>query len=110
MTPTQWFVLGTLASVSLAGAAQPVIAGHNPLDPDATVAGVNYQSAFANFHRNSGEQIPSPDKVWRYANDDLAKTALHGAHAMPTAEPPPAPAKAPSTDHSKHHTGAEKTK
>lgn len=110
MTPTQWFPFGVLASVSFAVAAQPMSAKHNPLDPNATVPVGSYQSAFATFQTHSGEQMHSPDIVWRNANDELARTTADGSHAIPAAAPPQPAVKAPLTDHSKHRTGAEKTK
>jgi hypothetical protein len=101
MTPLQWFAVGALASASFAALAAPAPA--HPLDGTATVPAPTYQSAFDTYRAASGEAQPSADKVWRSANDELAKSGAHDSHPVPEAvTPAPAP-KAPPADHSKHH-------
>jgi hypothetical protein len=105
MTPQQWFVFGALACASFVVHAQPAQARPNPVDANATVPLVSYRSAFDTYQRASSEEQPSPDKVWRQANEEVAKSGAHSGHAMPpqSSPVPPAAPKAPPTDHSKHH-------
>jgi hypothetical protein len=103
MTPKQWIAVGALASMSFVAAAQQAPDRPNPLDANAAVPAVSYKSAFDNYQRASSDQQPSADKVWRMANDDVAKTDAHMADATQEAVAAPPPAKAPPVDHSKHH-------
>jgi hypothetical protein len=103
MTRKHWVAVGALASMSFVAAAQQAPDRPNPLDANAAVPAASYQSAFDNYQRASRDEQPSADKVWRKANDEVAKTDLHLAHAAQEAVTAPAPAKAPPVDHSKHH-------
>lgn len=103
MTLKQWVAAGALASASFAVTAQPGSARLDPLDANATVPAVSYKSAFDTYQRTSREEQPSADKVWREANDQVAKSGAHSGHAMQEAAASPAAAKVPPTDNSKHH-------
>jgi hypothetical protein len=117
MTPSQFAAACVLASMSFAAAAQRVPIRPDPLDANAAVPTPAYQSVFDTFQKQSGDEQPSPDKGWRAANDEVARSEEHGGHGAPAAPvaPPaavapvtqrpiaPAPAKAPTSDHSKHH-------
>jgi hypothetical protein len=103
MTPKHWVAAGVLASASFAVTAQPVPDRPTPLDANATVPAASYKSAFDTYRRTSNEEQPSADKVWRQANDEVAKSVAHSGHATQEAAASAAPAKALPTDHSKHH-------
>jgi hypothetical protein len=120
MTPRQFAAACALASISFAAAAQRAPVRPDPLDANATVPALTYESVFDTFQKRSGDEQPSADKGWRAANDAVAQSEGHGSHGAPaatvapaTAVAPvapvaplpttPAPAKAPTSDHSKHH-------
>jgi hypothetical protein len=103
MTPKQWIALAALASMSFAAAAQQAPDRPNPLDANAAVPAARYQSAFAHYQRASSDQQPSADKVWRIANDAVAKPHAQTGHAIETADASSPPEKAPAVGHGKHH-------
>lgn len=103
----KWATVATMAALPFAALAQQVPQQPSPLDANATVPASTYESAFKDYVPvATGAQAP-PDKVWRAANDDIAKSDGHAGHVEPptTKAPPPAsaPAKAAPMDHSKHH-------
>jgi len=78
--------LGTLlAAMPIAQAQQPSRTP-DPADPAAPVPPIVYQSALAGYTPGPKE-APSPDKLWRSANDIVAGQPGHGAHAAPAPEP-----------------------
>jgi hypothetical protein len=101
MTLKQWVAVGALASASFAVTARPASDRPNPLDANATVPAGSYKSAFDNFQKLSSEDQPSADKVWRAANDEVAKPDAHGVQATEEAAATPAAAKALPMDHRK---------
>jgi hypothetical protein len=103
MTLKQWVAIGALASASLAAAAQPASAQPNPADASAAVPTLAYESVFDSYPQSSTDGQPSADKVWRKANDEVAKADAHGSHATAEGAASPSPAKAAPMDHSKHH-------
>jgi hypothetical protein len=103
MTLKQWVAIGALASASFAVTAQPAPNRPNPLDASATVPAASYKSAFDNFQKLPSNEQPSPDKLWRAANDEVAKSGAHSGHAAQEAAAAPAAAQATPVDHSKHH-------
>jgi hypothetical protein len=103
MSHKQWLAVGALASFSFAVTAQQVPDRPNPLDANATVPAPSYKSAFENFQKLPKDEQPSADKVWRTANDEVAKSDADSGQATADAPAPPAPAKTPPMDHSKHH-------
>jgi hypothetical protein len=98
MTLKQWFAVGALASMSFAVTAQRAPERPDPLDASAAVPAPVYKSAFENFQKESNDGQPSADKVWRAANDALARSDAHGEHAARDTA-----AKTPASDHGKHH-------
>jgi hypothetical protein len=103
MTPKQWSALAALASLACAVAAQQAPERPNPLDANAAVPAASYKSAFDNYQRTSSDQQPSADKVWRIANDEVAKPQAQTGHPIETAAASSLPEKAQAVDHSKHH-------
>lgn len=102
MTPNQWVATGVLASLPLALAAQQPSARPDPIDANAAVPAASYKSAFDNYQPASLDQQPSADKVWRIANEAVAKPDPHAGHAVQTADSSPPPKKQ-AVDHGKHH-------
>jgi hypothetical protein len=103
MTLKQWVAIGALASASLAAAAQPAPTQPNPLDASAAVPTLLYKSVFDSDPQAFPDEQPSADKVWRKANDEVAKADANGSHATAQGAASPSPATAPPMDHSKHH-------
>lgn len=76
----------------------------------APVNAAPYESAFKGF-RSSGDEQASPDKVWRTANDEMAKLGGHAGHMKSSESQPAASSGAGNAsakqgnavDHSKHH-------
>jgi hypothetical protein len=108
MTLKQWLAVGVLASLPFAATAQQAPQQPNPLDANATVPASTYESAFKNYQTAADEQA-SPDKAWRFANDEMAKLRGHVGHMkdeVPASSTSPAsstPAQAAPMDQSKHH-------
>jgi hypothetical protein len=100
-------VTGALLAASLNAQAQQSARPPNPLDPNAPVPALAYDSALRGHARPSADAAATPDKTWRRANDIVAGNAGHGdaasAEAAP-ASPPVAPAPAPAH----HHPGPAK--
>jgi hypothetical protein len=103
MRPKQWVAVGVLASMSFAVTAQQASERPNPLDANAAVPAATYKSAFDNYQRVSGEPQPSADKVWRMANDEVAKRRPHTGHGIEPTDAGPPPEKAQAFDHGIHH-------
>jgi hypothetical protein len=103
MTPKQWLAAGALALTSFAVAAQQARERPNPLDANAAVQAASYKSAFDNYQRTNSDQQPSADKVWRRANEEVAKPHADTGRATQTAAASSLPEKAPSVDHGNHH-------
>lgn len=99
MRPSQWIAVGAVASMPFAVAAQQ--ARPDPIDANATVPAAAYKSAFESYQRAGSEAQPSADKVWRKANEEVAKAGPHNGHAAPHV-PAPAPDKALAGEQSKH--------
>lgn len=81
--------------------AQPALTRADPLDPQAQVPALRYESAFAQFRR-IGDDKPV---AWRDANDAVARIGGWRVYAREAQQPDPAaaprpaatPARAPST-------------
>lgn len=108
MSTKQWLAVAAWAFMPFAVTAQEKQNLPNPLDADAPVAGVRYESAFKSFRSPSENQ--APDKVWRTANDEMGKLGGHmghmksrGAETSTSAGTGNAPAASGAADHSKHH-------
>lgn len=107
MKPTLWAAIGALLAAPLPALAQQ---SPNPADPAnpansrAAVPPPVYESAFARTSQSApGRDTPTPDKLWRAANDTVAGASVHGGHAGHAPAPAaPAPA-APASDHGTHH-------
>lgn len=96
--------VGVLASMPLFAIAQEALQQTNPVDPNAPVPASAYESAFKNYSPAKRDEQASPDKAWRAANDQVAKSDAHAGHsAEPVASVPATPAPASPVDHSKHH-------
>lgn len=105
-------MLGALLAAPLAALAQPSPRTPDPADPGAAVAPIVYESVFTRPAQAPQDAQPTPDKVWRAANEAVAGPAGHAGHGahqggaagnadagpQPAAQPAPAP-----VDHSKHH-------
>lgn len=114
-------LLGALLAVPFGALAQQSPRLPDPADPAALVAPIVYESAFAPvFARPAPEpqgSVPTPDKLWRAANEAVAAPSGHAGHGAHGAHPAgsaasrpapaasvPAPARQPApVDHSKHH-------
>lgn len=106
-------VVGALLAapcIALAQHASHAPAAPDPADPQAAVAPLAYRSVFEVAARPPAEDAPTPDKLWRQANDTVAAGpghAGHGAgheHGQPaTPAQPAAPAPAAPAAHGKHH-------
>jgi hypothetical protein len=99
---THWAaVSGALLAVPLLALAQPTTPAADPADPRAVVPPVVYESAIAAPPAREPD-APTPDKLWRAANDTVAGAQGHAGHgaAMPVS-PATAPLQ-PAADHSKH--------
>lgn len=103
MTPKQWAAVGALASISFAVAAQQAPDRSDPLDAKAAVPAPSYKSAFVDYQRAGNGQQPSADKLWRIANDEVAKPLPHATDAPTTTDAASPPEKAHAADHGKHH-------
>jgi hypothetical protein len=112
---------GVLLGAPLVALAQQTLPVPDPADPNAAVRPIVYESAFARPAQPAQDAQPTPDKVWRAANDSLAAPSGHAGHGMPQADQSgdkdaaaaaapvraatsgsPRPQPAP-VDHSKHH-------
>jgi hypothetical protein len=71
----------------------------NPAHADAPVPVSGYTSAFQDY-RTTAEDQPSPDKVWRFANEEVQTQGSHAGHA------PSGAGSAPSTAGGGNATGA----
>ena len=102
-------VAGVLLAAPLWAQAQQAARPSNPLDPDAPVPALAYDSALRGHLRPSADAATTPDKTWRRANDAVAGNAgADGQHAhgdgRATAPAPDAPAPA----HGHHHPASGK--
>jgi hypothetical protein len=110
MSSKQWLAVAAWVFLPLAASAQQKHPESNPLDPDAPVSAIRYESAFKNI-RASTDESESPDKVWRAANEQMGKLAGHAGHmkdsdSQPVASPAAtdAPPKQGGTaEHARHH-------
>ncbi|WP_147373748.1 hypothetical protein [Massilia cavernae] len=113
MTQLRWIAVSLIAAFPLAALAQPSPQQPaDPLDPKAPVTAPGYVSAFAGYVPATVGTQASPDKAWRAANDNVAKSAGHAGHAPANeaaqvdhskhSPAPDASKKADSVDHSKH--------
>lgn len=100
-------LLGALLAVPLGALAQHSPRTPDPADPAAPVRPIVYESAIARPSPEPQGGAPTPDKLWRAANEAVAAPSAHAGHAAhPTAPavPVPAPARQPApADHGKHH-------
>lgn len=108
MSSKQWLAVAAWVFVPLAASAQQK-QDSNPVDPNAIVPTVRYESAFTSF-RTSQEDSVTPDKVWRAANEEMGRLSGHVGHmkegAPQATSSPTAETSAPkqgAADHSKHH-------
>lgn len=108
MSIKQWLSVGALALMPLAASAQQK-PDPNPLDPFTPTSVVPYQSAFSAF-RSLKDDGPSPDKVWRTANEEMRRLGGHVGHMKGAPETVTSPDAATSTpkqggmaEHTKHH-------
>lgn len=104
-------VTGGLLAASLGAQAGQSARPPNPLDPEAQVPALAYDSALRAYARPSADAAATPDQTWRRANDTVAGNAGHAgaasAEAAP-ASPPTAPAPVPAPAHAHHHPGPAK--
>ncbi|MGZ8287744.1 MAG: hypothetical protein ACXW2U_02305 [Telluria sp.] len=130
MTQLRWIAAGLMAAFPLAALAQASPQPADPLDPKAQATAPGYVSAFAGYVPAASGQQATPDKTWRAANDNVAKSGGHEGHAAAApvdhsqhapapaavkdsapadhgkhapAPAPDAPKKAAPVDHSRHH-------
>jgi hypothetical protein len=99
---TYWAAIsGALLAMPLSALAQPTTPVADPADPRAAVPPVVYESAIAAPLARQAD-APTPDKLWRAANDTVAGAQGHAGHgpAMPVS-PATAPMQ-PAADHTKH--------
>lgn len=110
MSSKQWLALAAWVLIPVAASAQQKQSEPNPLDASAPVSALTYESAFKDF-RASSDEAPSPDKVWRRANDEMGQIGGHagqmkatgpGSQATPKVDNA-APKQGGAVDHSKHH-------
>lgn len=118
MSSKQWIALAAWVLVPFAAFAQQKQSQYAPTDANAPVDTVRYESAFKSY-RVSGDESPSPGKVWRAANEEMGKLGGHAGQMKSEGATPaaalvaaPATSSAPSdapakqggaVDHSKHH-------
>jgi len=101
-------LLGVLLALPFAALAQQSPRTPDPADPAAPVRPIVYESAITRPSAEPQGGAPTPDKLWRAANEAVAAPsghAGHAAHQAAPAAPVPAPVReqpAPA-DHSKHH-------
>lgn len=91
MSPNQWLAFAAWVFVPFAAFAQQKQSQYAPTDANAPVHAVNYASAFKSY-RTASNEAQSPDKVWRFANDETGKLGGHAgqmksAGGMPAAAP-----------------------
>ena len=105
MNIRHWFVLGVLGCAQLTAIAQQVPEQQRPQDADAVVPAVTYTSAFVDFSSAASDQDRTPDKEWRFANEQLANPETGPAHHEQTKEgqTPSAPANAQPVQHQHQH-------
>jgi predicted small lipoprotein YifL len=109
MSSKKWLAVAAWVFVSLA-AAQQKQPNYTPADATSPVSAISYESAFKSY-RTSTDESPSPDKVWRSANDDMGRLGGHAGHMKASEAQPPASSSADNAetkhrspaDHSKHH-------
>jgi hypothetical protein len=105
MSTQQWLALAAMAILPFAAAQQKQQAERDPAQPDAPAAAFRYESAFSNY-RTSADEDQSPDKVWRFANNEMEKLGGHAGHLKDSARQTDAVATgraATPADHGKHH-------
>jgi hypothetical protein len=104
MTLQQCLAMGLLASLPFTATAQQAANRPNPSDASAAVPDWAYASAFKGYRAAPGDQEPA-DKVWRTANDEVAKLGGHSGHIKSNGqvEASPKPAQAAPMDHGRHH-------
>jgi len=95
MTLKLWLAAGVLTSLSFGAIAQQAAQTPDPLDANAAVPASTYESAFKNY-QDVAENQTSPDKIWRAANDEMARLGGHAGHMESETLPT-------SDDHNKHH-------
>lgn len=71
-------VVAAAALLPLSAAAQ--VRPANPADANVPVPASSYTSAFRDY-RSAAEDQPSPDKVWRIANEEVQNQGGHASHA-----------------------------
>lgn len=113
MSSNKWLALAAWALLPVAASAQQDHSSPSPSQPAVSSSTLGYQSAFADY-RPFEEDTPTPDKVWRAANEEMGVLGGHAGHMKDAAVVNPSAASAPdraavrqsgSMDHSKHHGG-----
>jgi hypothetical protein len=91
--PHAWPILLCSALLATQALAQPTPNSRraDPLDPNATVPALRYESAMTQYRRLSDEK-PVP---WREANDAVTRIGGWRAYAREAQQPDPAPAAKP---------------
>ena len=106
MSFAHWIAVAAVASLPLAATAQ-VSRQAGPTDANATVPPIGYVSAFDTY-RAAPDEKTTPDQVWRTANEEITRQAMHGGHAampgMVATRPEPKTDAAQSDPHAGHHT------
>lgn len=112
MSFSHWISVAALAVLPLAATAQQPQRQPNPADANAFVPTSTYVSAFKNHHAGTDE-LASPDKLWRAANEEVQTEGGHAGYEMPSApgrqsQPQPAtPKAAPHAGHDARNMGAK---
>ena len=100
-------VAGVLLAASLGAQARQPERAPSPLDSNAPVPALAYDSALRSHPRPGADAAVTPDKNWRRANDTVAGNAGTGsAPAAGAASASAAPAPAPAHVH--HHPAPAK--
>ncbi|MFC5479662.1 hypothetical protein [Massilia suwonensis] len=88
-------LIGALLAVPLGALAQQSPRTPDPADPAAPVTPIVYESVITPPAPQGG--APTPDKLWRAANEAVAPASSQAAHqAAPARQPAP-------VDHGAHH-------
>jgi hypothetical protein len=101
MSLSFWTGLAALAlpAAALAQQGQPA----QPADADVPVPPYHYVSAFTS-DKAAADETPSPDQVWRTANQEVANAGMPGMQRAPHgAHQPDAPSPDAHAGHGAHH-------
>ena len=86
MNLAHWASVAALAGIAMSAAAQQIAPTKQPADSVTPAPTAKYESAFLAYRPAAMDMDPSPDTVWRTANEQVQNAGDHAGHVQ--ADPP----------------------